>query len=318
MMDFLLPYLPLIAYVLVLLFITLYAVLSSIEFGIAAFMAPKNPLVSRSDVERYFGPAWEATNVFLIFSMVGLVMFFPSVVPALAGLYTLVSTALLFFLLRVLGIFGVFYAESDNRTFRLMFAAGSLLAPLTLSGVFNYALTGMLPSFPPSTLLWALWGTVGSAIFMLSSSFVQHIGRVTASATRLLQIELAASGVFLLSAGGVLAFFPSLIEPGIAPTIVFLVIVIVTVLAVMLAERHHPFASFLVHALAVATLIFGAALTHLPYLIYPTITIQGAFTAPEMFIAMLQVVPFGLLIAIPAIALLWHLFARAESTSPRS
>lgn len=314
MMSLILPYLPLIAYILVLLFVTLYAVLSSIEFGIAAFMALKDPLIARSDIERYFGPAWESTNVFLIFSMVGLVMFFPSVVPTLAGLYALVSTALLFFLLRVVGIFGVFYAESDSRIFRLIFAAGSFLAPLTLSGVFSYALTGMQPGFPPSTLLWSLWGAVGSAIIMLSASFVQHVAR-TSQTNRLLHAELASSGVFLLSAGGILSFYPSLIEAGVVPTCIFLGILVMTIAAVLLSERGHPFAAYLMHALSVGTLIYGTALSHLPYLIYPTITIAGAFTAPQMFIAMLEVVPFGLMIAIPTVALLWHLFARAPRTA---
>lgn len=312
MTEILLPYLPILAYTLVLLFITLYAVLSSIEFGAAIYLALPRPLITREQVEQYFGPVWESTNVFLIFSLVGLVMFFPAVVPYLAELYALASVALLFFVVRVLGIFGIFYGDSKHPAFKALFAIGSLGAPLALSGAFYVSLTGTAPAVLPTTLLLAIWGAVVSAICILSATFILHVARSQVDTARFARTQLVGSGVFLLCAAHILAFSPALIQPGIVPLLAFTVILLSTSLAIVLRERTHPLAAFLAHALAVAALIYGTALSHLPYLIYPVLSIETAFTAPEMFLAMLSVVPFGLLIAIPTIGLLWHLYARSS------
>jgi len=310
-MELLAPHLPFLAFALVLLFITLYAVLSSIEFGTAVFLALPTPPISREAIERYFGPAWESTNVFLVFSLVGLVMFFPKILPYLAGLYAQAGVALLFFVTRVLGIFGIFYADTRHWIFRGLFALGSLGAPLALSGIFYVSLTGMHPSFPPTTLLLAIWVSVVSAILMLAAAFVVHIARAHADTDRLGRIRLAASGFFILAAAFIVSFSPPLIQQGLVPLATFLCILFAIVLAVVAGERGHPLAAFVLHAIAVAALIWGTAIAHMPFLIYPVLTIESAFTAPEMFLAMLAVIPFGLLFAVPAIALLWHLYARS-------
>lgn len=312
MIELLTPYLPLLAFALVLLFITLYAVLSSIEFGTAVLLALPRPPLSREAIERYFGPAWESTNVFLVFSLVGLVMFFPNVLPYLAGLYAHAGAALLFFVARVLGIFGIFYADARHWIFRGLFALGSLGAPLALSGIFYVSLTGMHPSFPPTTLLLAIWVSVVSAILMLATAFIVHIARAHADTARLGHIRLVASGFFILAAASIVSFSPPLIDQGLAPLFTFLALIGAITLAVLLGERGHPFAAFILHALAVAALIWGTAFGHLPFLIYPVLTIEGAFTAPEMFLAMLTVIPFGLLFAVPAVGLMWHLYARSS------
>lgn len=309
MIELLTPHLPLIAYVLVLLFVVLYATLSSIEFGVAALMALPRPPISRAEIDRYFGPMWESTNVFLIFSMVGLVMFFPEVVLRLADLYALVSTALIFFVVRIIGIFGVFYARSEAYAFRLLFAMGSLLAPLTLSGVFYYALTGMGPGFPPSTLAWSLWFSVLGAIFMLSTAFAARYAAQAAHET-LARIGIAGTGLFLIGAAGILSFHPAR-ETGSLDAALFIALLVLAGAALRLRERERPLLSFLAHAISVAILIYGTALAHLPYLLYPYLTLSDGFTAPAMFLVMLQMVPFGLLIAVPSLAFAWHLFARA-------
>lgn len=311
MTELLAPYLPLLAYCLVLLFVTLYAVLSSIEFGSAVLLTMPEPPISRKAIERYFGPAWESTNVFLVFSLVGLVMFFPHVLPYLAALYAPAGIALLFFVIRVLGIFGVFYTDSTHRAFALLFALGSLGAPLTLSIAYYVFLTGLHPAFPPSMLLLAIWGAVASTILMLASAFALHIARSYIDAPRLEHIRLAASGFFILCAMPILWFSPAPSETGAAPALLTLGFLFAVALAIIAGSKRHPFLAFCLHGLSVALLIWGVALSHLPYLIYPALTIDAAFTAPEMFMAMLSVVPFGLVVAIPAVGLLWHLFARS-------
>lgn len=311
MITLLAPYLPLIAYVLVLLFITLYAVLSAIEFGFALFLALPNPPVERSTIERYFGPAWESTNVFLVFSLVGLVMFFPHVETYLALLYLPAGVALFFYFLRVLGIFGIFYADSPAYAWKLVFALGSIGAPLSLTGAAYLALTGNTPPLWPSTLSWSLWGATLGAILMLAAAFIARFALPIAR-TYLQRAQLVGTLLFVFAGGALLSFNPGATSPGLAPIIAFFLMLAAAIGGLSLSERAHFFAAYVSYALSVAVLIYGIALSHLPYLIYPVLTIQAAFTAPEMFLAMLSVVPFGLIVAIPTVVLLWHLYARAE------
>ncbi len=307
----LVPLFPLVAYILVLLFITLYACLSAIEFAAALFMALPNPPITRDTIERYFGPAWESTNVFLVFSLVGLVMFFPHVENYLALLYFPAGIALSFYFLRILGILGIFYADMQGRSIRALFAIGSIGAALSLTGAAYLALTGMVPPLLPTTLSWSLWSATLGGILMLGGSFIARFGNTEVRA-RLQSAQLIGIGLFWIGSGGVLSFAPELVHPGLIPLVAFLVIIVSTIAGLRLHDRAHPLAAYLAYCLAAAALIYGTAFAHLPFLIYPTLTIDQGFTAPEMFVAMLSVVPFGLVVAIPTVALLWHLYARAD------
>ncbi len=308
-MTNILPLLPYLAYALVVLFIILYAILSSIEFGAAVLLALPTPPIDRDRMERYFGPAWEATNVFLIFSLVGLAMFFPASVPILNALYTVIGLALLFLVVRIVGILGIFYVRDNTPIFRLLFALGSLGAPLVLSVVYYFTLTGNL-AHAIDALLAALWASVLGAIGMIASAFFARFD-TRADHAILTRIHTAAATLFFVGASGVVLE----IQPPFAESLalfVALLLLISVLISIRFMGRGRFLAGFLVSTLSVTLLIAGAAYLHLPYLIYPVLTVADAFTAPAMFIAMLEVVPFGLIIAIPAIALLWYLFAREQ------
>lgn len=308
-MTNILPLLPYLAYALVVLFIILYAVLSSIEFGAAVLLALPSSPIDRERMERYFGPAWEATNVFLVFSLVCIAMFFPASVPILNALYTVIGVALLFLVIRVVGILGVFYVRDQGHVFRILFALGSVGAPLVLSSVYYFAITGDIPR-EAGLLLLALWGSVLSALAMIASSFFMHFD-TRSDRARLVRIHIASATFFFVSGSGVLLGIQPAWSEG-APLVVALALLASVLSSVQLAARMRYMGAFLVSATSVALLIAGAAVVHLPYLIYPVLTVPEAFTQPAMFMAMLEVLPFGLLVAIPTIALLWHLFAREQ------
>lgn len=59
-----------------------YLIVASIDFG-AGFFSYYTMITGRKNmvhgiIERYLSPVWEVTNVFLIFFMIGMVGFFPT------------------------------------------------------------------------------------------------------------------------------------------------------------------------------------------------------------------------------------------------
>lgn len=299
---------PLIAYSILLAFIVLYAVLSSIEFGAALFLVSPWKMVERDRIERYMGPVWEFTNVFLIFALVCTAMFFPRAVPLLAQLYAVVSTALVFFVVRVIGILGILYKRSAHGAFRALFAIGSAGAPLSLSSVYLYAISGQQLAWPPQPLAVALWCAVLSAIVFIAASFFVHFAPKSAQRAALETTHTFAGAALLLSA----AFFSAAASTFLRPDFGGFLLLTFFVACAFLWRPQKPLPALLASAAAVATLIISIAVRHAPYLLYPTLTLDTALTSPESFRAMLTMIPVGLIVSIPAVALLWKLFAGAQ------
>ena len=135
-LDPLVPFMPIVAYGLVTLFICLYAASSSIEFGTSLLILSPIPLVDNATVRRYLNPIWESTNVFLVFALVGTVMFFPLAIPAISvAIFPTVMVSLFFFVLRAIGILGLMYYGSTAPWLRYLFAIGSVGASLFLSKI---------------------------------------------------------------------------------------------------------------------------------------------------------------------------------------
>jgi len=300
---------PLIAYSILLAFIVLYAVLSSIEFGAALFLISPWKVVERETIEKYMGPVWESTNVFLIFALVCTAMFFPRAVPLLAQLYAVISTALVFFVVRVIGILGILYRQSSHGFFRALFAIGSIGAPLSLSCVYLYAISGQQLMWPPQPLAVALWCAVLSAIVFIAAAFFLHFAPKSVQRTRLETVHTLSGAALLLSG----AFVSSAAGSFLGPESGGFVLLTFFVACAILWRPRKLLLALLCSAAAVATLIISIAVRHAPYLLYPSLTLNAAFTSPESFTAMLSVIPVGLVVSIPAVALLWKLFAGAQN-----
>lgn len=302
-------FMPVIGYALVILFACLYAVTSSIEFGAAALLFPKKPFIDRQSMHAYMTPIWEAVNVFLIFTVVAFVMFFPGAIPTVAlALYVPLSCALIFYGLRIVGIQGVLYSESDNYLFKLLFMVGSLCGPASLSLAYYYLLTGMDPFVPTLTEL-ALVGTVISAIYAISSSFFLYFIPKNSQQLRLSHLAVAAELIFAASS----LVFLALIAQYLASVfgVLLLTIVIAAIgLAYMAAIHHSKYVWGLVlSALNAVLLIAGIAIMHAPYILYHVLDIYSTFTSVEIFTDVLIALPFGLLAIVPAIYLLFKMYA---------
>ena len=62
-------------------------------------------------------------------------------------------------------------------------------------------------------------------------------------------------------------------------------------------------------ALNVVILIAGVAIMHAPYILYRSLDIYSTFTSVEVFTDVLIALPFGLLAIVPAIFLLFKMYA---------
>lgn len=309
-LDPIVPYFPILAYGLVTLFVCLYGAFSSIEFGSALLLVSPWPVVDVTVVRRYLNPIWEATNVFLIFALVGTVMFFPAAIPAASvAVFPTMMTALIFFALRAMGILGLMYYGSVSEWFKYIFAIGSAGAPLLLSNVYVFILSGIAVVLPTTALASVMWFVVLVTLIFISISFFIYFAPKSPYHGDLRRVHVFSGAAYLLS-----SLLLSDLIPGISTLGVWVLNVLVFVLVVAslsLAEYERRLMSFVSAMLADIVLIAGLSALRYPYIAFPMVSASSVFTSPLMFEYMLLVVPFGLLITVPALIWFYSMYARA-------
>ncbi len=311
---------PEIAYGIACVFLFLYLVLSSIEFGAAFYMLLPESILERSTIRTYVNPIWETTNIFLVFFAMMIFSCFPRAVPTLSLLlFPIVEVALVFFVLRILGILGLFYGDSGKLAWRLLFFVGSWGAALVLSGFYHVVVTGTRMSLPPDILTTSLILLVISAMLLLSSTFFlmftsRH--RFHPYLARLGYVSLltwyGAAALYLI---GPFRDAPYMLDHLTAATNGFIAVTLVTCAIPVCIHKRYFATGFASSVVAFAMLFFGSAYMHLPYLVYPAMTIVDAFTSAAIFHAILISGAVGALFLIPALYLLYALFGVTQTAA---
>jgi cytochrome d ubiquinol oxidase subunit II len=321
------------AYSLLWTVLTLYAVLSSLDFGAGFYYWLAGVRPGRERVRtltlRYLSPVWETTNVFLVLFIVGMIGFFPgAVAPFATALFVPLSLAVILLALR--GAFFAFHhvAAWADRWLAPVFGLGGLLAPALLVSFLAVGETGTSADGSswrsPLTLLLALEAMAVCAY--LSAAYLAHF------ATRRHDTEVAAfyrmaavrSGVV----AGVLAVGLALALRASAPVHARALVAVWPLhvgSAVAFAgalwllargrRRNGIAAALAVGQFALSLVTFG--LTRLPYLLYPSVRLDDAFTTPATFTALVITLLAGMLLVVPSLALLYALFVRAPR-APRA
>ncbi len=296
----------------------IYAVLFSIECGATLFIfAPT--LAGMDDdnlIRKYINPAWETTNVFLIFALMWLIAFFPGAAPIWGR--ALIIPFLIFLIMmgiRSLGMLYVFYKEGDRRMMKFMLLVASLAAPMSLAGgALPFFILGDTP-YDMSKLLLTLC-FAGMAFFttlFISSSFFhylaardnQYVRDILARFTRTSMIAfIAITFLFFLAFRNIAPRIAMGME-GYLPLIIILALIN---LILMFFAAHRYLAAHFAFAIA----LFGAAFfsimfSQLPYIIYPTATIFSTFTDPASANIMLSASGIAALIILPSLGLLYYL-----------
>ncbi|WP_077622230.1 cytochrome d ubiquinol oxidase subunit II [Sediminibacillus massiliensis] len=325
-------------------FIFIYSVMATMDFG-AGFWSMiyinKEQTNATNIANRYLSPTWEVTNVFIVAIVVALISFFPGATFTL-GTVLLLPGSMILLLLAIRSGFLVFSHIAKEYEKPLTYVSGitGFLIPALLicilpitHGEFIEERNGveqlMLGELFTSPHVLSFIGFAISSTLFLSSlllaDFSNHadepeaykvyrrdaliLGPITLLMAFLIMLTMkyeagwiyekmldfspyliSSVAAFLLA--GVFLFFPKVGSRRIKgmPRLAVIIVVIQYLLA---------------------SYAYGRA--HLPYLVYPTITIEEGFTNPNAFRALFVSYVVGFAILFPGFIYFWKLFMKDKA-----
>ncbi|MCF6136927.1 cytochrome d ubiquinol oxidase subunit II [Pseudalkalibacillus berkeleyi] len=309
-----------------------YLIVASIDFG-AGFFAYYGKVTKRDDVinsiiSRYLSPVWEVTNVFFVFFFVGLVGFFPKT-AYYYGTALLVPGSIALVLLAIRGSFYAFgnYGAKDSHFYTFLYGATGLLIPASLSTALTISEGGFIDEkngtvvFLVEELLTSFysWAVVFLAIVSVLYISAMFLSFYASKAKDLKALELlrkyalfwspptilASFLVFLALKGHNEEHFNNMVDY----SYFFILSFICFNIAVWLVYKNKRYGTaFIFVMLQFLFAFFGYGVSHLPYILYPYITIEAGFTNEAMGIALVIAFIAGLFLLIPSLFLLMRMF----------
>ncbi|WP_100406368.1 cytochrome d ubiquinol oxidase subunit II [Bacillus solitudinis] len=320
-------------------FLFIYAVAGSIDFGAgfwAMYYRKRTDTKAASVANRYLSPSWEITNVFLVLLVVALVGFFPGAASSL-GTLMLVPFCLVLFLLTIRSAFMVYSYTVQKYTNMLVIISGvtGLLIPALLVSILPAAIGGFIE-------------TVGDRQYVLvnqlfsSPTFYTHLGFGLSTELFLSSLLLSDYAREANSEETYLVYRRNAIILG-PITLSFAVAAIMTLIpeAFWMFENManewflfslsllafaigysalwwpskrsgvgHPRIAVLLIALQFGLASFAYGSAHMPYFLYPDVTLYDAFTNETMFHSLLIGYGVGMAILVPIFIWFWRLFMK--------
>ncbi|MFD0712370.1 cytochrome d ubiquinol oxidase subunit II [Paenibacillus sp. GCM10027626] len=315
------------------LFLFGYLIVASIDFGAGFFsfyshITGKRHLI-HGIIERYLSPVWEVTNVFLVFFFVGIVGFFPDTAYYL-GTALLVPGSVALILLAIRGSYYAFntYGSRSNIVYMFLYGASGLLIPAALSTVLtiseggyirtdtNGQLLFMYRKLFTSTYSWAVVLLALVSVLYISAMFLSyyaHRANDRPAFEIVRRYALAWSGPTILCS--LLVFFairqhnPEHFERMIDLAWMFVASFACFLVAIYLVwAKRRLGLSFIFVMLQFGFAFFGYGAGHLPYILYPYVTVYDNFTNEPMALALITVFILGLMLLVPSLYLLMRLF----------
>lgn len=309
-----------------------YLIVASIDFGAGFYsyyakMTRKEHSI-RTVIDRYLSPVWEVTNVFLVFFFIGIIGFFPDS-AYYYGTALLVPGSIALILLAIRGSFYAFanYGARESNIYVFLYGMSGLFIPAALSMVLIISEGGFIfydgetvtllnDKLLSSPFAWSgVLLAIVSVLFISASFLTYYASQIEdKDAFRLLRrFALIWSGPTILAS--ILFFFmlsthnPEHFQAMIDMYWMFGASLICFLFAVWLIYRSVNLGlAFSLVALQYALAFFGYGATHLPYILYPYITIYESITGAEMGIALIIAFLSGLSLLIPSLYLLLRLF----------
>lgn len=308
-----------------------YAVFATIDFG-SGFLYLYAHVRGRAHevvdvIDRFQSPMWELANVFLVFVLVGLVGFFPSA-ALFYGTSMLLPGSIALILIVLRGSFVVYqhYFDGHSPIFPAIYGISGLLAPAALvtvlpisEGGFVTYQSGIVTAHErllfSSPMEWAFIYLALVSVGYFSTIFMSHYAKQAGA----LSAERFFRGIALFTGPpaiiGALLVAYTLHQEALWHYVALMRYwpVFGISLALFFAagrlvyDRRYGWAfiaAVVQYALAVG--IFGW--THLPYLLYPYLTLQNGFTDHAMFVDLAIVLAFGVVLLIPGFIIFYKLF----------
>ncbi|AOM82438.1 cytochrome d ubiquinol oxidase subunit II [Salisediminibacterium beveridgei] len=309
-----------------------YLIVASVDFGAGFFSFDakyrKNDFVLNKVIQRYLSPVWEVTNVFLIFFLIGIIGFFPDS-AYYYGTALLIPGSIAVILLAIRGSYYAFntYGAEESKLFSFLYGATGLLIPASLTVVLTVSLGGYIQvSDGNVSLLYGelftsiySWSVVllaiASVLFISAMFLVYYAGKAQdheALAT-VRKYALSWAGPTILM--GIIVFmllsqrnatqFNNMLDLWWA----FAVSAVAFAGAVYLVWQKRSYGTaFLLVTIQYFTAFFAYGSAHLPYLLYPHLTIYDGFTNESMALALIIAFVAGLFLLIPSLYLLMRMF----------
>ncbi|MBM7619175.1 cytochrome d ubiquinol oxidase subunit II [Bacillus tianshenii] len=309
-----------------------YLIVASIDFGAGFFsyystITKKDHLIDKVIV-RYLSPVWEVTNVFLVFFFIGIVGFFPST-AYYYGTTLLIPGSIAIILLAIRGSYYAFhhYGAKGSKFYQLLYGATGLLIPASLSVVLTISeggfisLAGDVVSLDYGALFssfysWTVVILALVSVLYISAYFLAFYAR-TAKDVKAFEVlrKYALNWSLPTILASVLVFFalsdhnPAHFERMLNLSWMFSLSFLFFLGAVYLMWKKQRLGlAFIFVMLQFATAFFGYGASHMPYLLYPYLTIYDGFTNESMAIALITAFIGGLCLLIPSLYLLLRLF----------
>ncbi|MDR7073730.1 cytochrome d ubiquinol oxidase subunit II [Fictibacillus barbaricus] len=328
-----------IAILIMWTFIFVYSIFGSIDFGSGfwAMVYNNHKTMAGKIANRFLSPTWELTNTFLVLLVVAFVGFFPKGAYTL-GTVMLVPVSLILFFLAIRSAFMVFsYSVQGYR--RAMFTISGIsgvLIPSLLIAVLPISQGGFIAGdlsnqtlllgklfSSPTLYLYVLFGLTSE--LYLSSLFLADYSRVSNNeeAYKLYRGNAILLGpLTLIAALFTLMFIPPesawLIDNLREQKIWFILSLaafLIAYAALWWPKQNRPGIGrprftllFTVSQYGLAS--YGYGMAHLPYIVYPDLTIYQAFTAKSTFYSLMVMYIVGLAILTPGFYIFWRLFLK--------
>ncbi|MGD6815777.1 cytochrome d ubiquinol oxidase subunit II [Metabacillus sp. 113a] len=309
-----------------------YLIVASIDFGAGFFnyyaSATGKGHVVQKVINRYLSPVWEVTNVFLIFFYVGLIGFFPNV-SYYYGTALLVPGSIAVILIAIRGSYYAFhhYGHKERHRYQLLYGATGLLIPASLSTVLTISEGGYIEingselslnygTLFTSSYSWAVVFLAIVSVLYISACFLTfyaHKAGDNGAYTVLRKYALFWSGPTILASFLVFwamyvhnrVHFEKMLDAG---WLFGLSILFFLGAVYLIWKKKRPGISFILVMLQFAAAFYGYGSAHLPYLLYPHLTIYDSFTNETMALTLIGSFIAGFCLLVPSLYLLMKLF----------
>ncbi|MBB6177724.1 cytochrome d ubiquinol oxidase subunit II [Anoxybacillus tengchongensis] len=322
-------------------FIFIYAVMATMDFGAGfwSMVYMNRPQTKATKIaNRYLSPTWEVTNVFIVAIVVALVSFFPGATFML-GTILLIPGSIILLLLTIRSAFLVFSHVAPKYEKVLVYISGisGLLIPAflisvlpithgsfveTVNSVSHLRLDRLFTS--PHEYAFIAFA-ITSTLFLSSLLLADYsneaneteayaiyrrdaliIGPFALLSSILIMITMRSEARWLYD--GMIAYWPWLA----ASVALFLAAGLALFLPSWKKKNGRGMPRLAVVAIVLqyfcASYAYGKA--HLPYMIYPDITIESGFTHPNTFRALFVTYIVGFAILFPGFIYFWRLFMK--------
>ncbi|UOQ44493.1 cytochrome d ubiquinol oxidase subunit II [Halobacillus salinarum] len=320
-------------------FLFVYSILGSLDFGAGfwGMVYGKNKHTNASVIaNRFLSPTWEITNVFFVILVVALVTFFPFATTMLGSLL-LVPVGLGLILLTIRTTFMVFahHAQKFKNILRITSGITGLMIPALLVSILPITLGGFIEfenGYPqlhygnlfkdPTLYMHVAFGLSTelfiSSVFLMDyakeaddwSAFQTYRSHALWLGPVSIIVAVLTIAAMPQEAGWIVNKIQANPDWFIVSLIFFLVGYGFLFVKRYKEYRGHPRPAVILIMLQYGAAIYAYGSAHLPYLVYPHLTVEEGFTNPTIFYQLLVVYGIGFAILIPGFILFWKLFLK--------